>query len=153
SGMHNMLGRVRPDLGTVSRVCTLESTGMPSNPSAERLAAIATDFEYSQLAIEHYFRQHGTQTEPLEGDKEFWEIFGPLDRETFHRMMEESDRKCTDMQIVTATGAVLSLVDFYEKKRRMLKRLLGPLNVIDTRDIDGLYDYIYHFLVAPNGAA
>src|SRR5215813_7409944 len=29
SGMHNMMGRIRPDLGTVSRVCTLESTGMP----------------------------------------------------------------------------------------------------------------------------
>ena len=47
----------------------------------------------------------------------------------------------------------MSLVDFYEKKRRLLKRILAPLNVLDTRDIDSVYDHIYHFLVAPNGAA
>ncbi len=47
----------------------------------------------------------------------------------------------------------VQLIDFYEKKRRLLKRLLAPLNVIDTRDIDSLYDRIYHFLMAPNGAA
>ncbi len=153
SGMHNMLGRVRPDLGTSSRICTLESTGMPSNPSAERLAAVAIDFQYSQLAIEHYFRLHGTEFEPLYADTEFLDVFGPLARVTFHDMIHEADLHCTDMQIKTASGAVMSLVDFYEKKRRLLKRVLSPLNVIDSRDIDGLYDHIFHFLVAPNGAA
>lgn len=153
SGMHNMLGRVRPDLGSANRTCTLESTGMSSNPCAERLAAVAVDFQYSQLLIEHYFRQHGTNLEALHADRDLLDVFGPLDRATFHEMINEADRLCTDMQIKTATGALLSLVDFYEKKRRLLKRVLGPLNVIDTRDIDSLYDRIYHFLVAPNGAA
>ncbi|MBX3066197.1 MAG: hypothetical protein KF726_24675 [Anaerolineae bacterium] len=153
SGMHNMLGRVRPDLGGTKGVCTLESTGMPSNPSAERLAAIATDFQYNQLAIEHYFRQHGTDLDALYDDKDMLEIFGPLDRETFMQMLHQSDLLCTDLQITTATGTTYTLVEFYEKKRRMLKRLLSPLNVIDTRDVDGLYDRIYHFLVSPNGAA
>jgi hypothetical protein len=153
SGMHNMLGRIRPDLGNSGRVCTLESTGMPSNPSAERLAAVATDFQYSQLAIEHYFRQYGTNLIPLVSDKEWLDIFGPLDRQSFMAMVQESDLHCTDMQLRTATGATYTLVEFYEKKRRFLKRVLSPLNVIDTRDIDGLYDRIYHFLVSPNGAA
>jgi hypothetical protein len=71
----------------------------------------------------------------------------------FLQMSDDADRLCTDMQLKTASGAVLSLLDFYERKRRLLKRLLGPVNVIDTRDIDGLYDRIYHFLAAPNGAS
>src|SRR5450432_955087 len=153
SGMHNMLGRVRPDLSTPNRTCTLESTGMPSNPSAERLAAVATDFQYSQLLIEHYFRQHGTDLAALQADTEMLDIFGPLDRTTFEEMIHESDLHGTDAQIKTASGAQLSLVDFYEKKRHLLKRVLGPLNVIDTRDIDSLYDHIYHYVAAPNGAA
>jgi hypothetical protein len=153
SGMHNMLGRVRPDLGAANRICTLESTGMASNPSVERLAAIAIDYQYSQLAIEHYFRQHGTALGALYADKDWADVFGPLDRDLFHEMINASDRLCTDVELQTASGAKMSLVDFYEKKRRLLKRILSPLNVIDTRDIDGLYDQIYHFLVAPNGAA
>ncbi len=153
SGMHNMLGRVRPDMGSATRTCTLESTGMPSNPSAERLAAVAIDFQISQLVIEHYFRQHGTDLEPLYADPDFLDVFGPLDRDVYLEMIADADRYCTDMQVQTATCATLSLVDFYEKKRRLLKRILAPLNVIDTRDVDGLYDHIYHYLVAPNGAA
>lgn len=153
SGMHNMLGRVRPDLGGTSRVCTLESTGMPSNPSAERLAAVAAEYEYSMMAIEHYFRQYGMNLGPLYADRDWLDIFGPLDRDLFLRMLMESDRLCTDMQLTTASGMTCSLVEFYEKKRRFLKRIFSPLNVLDTRDIDGLYDRIYHFLVAPNGAA
>jgi hypothetical protein len=153
SGMHNMLGRTRPDLGNNARVCTLESTGMPSNPSAERLAAVSTDFQYSQLMIEHYFRKHGTNLEPLMNDKDWMDVFGPLDRTTFVEMIAASDRLCTDVEIKTATGATYSLVEFYEKKRKLLKKVLSPLNVIDTRDVDGLYDRIYHFLVSPNGSA
>src|SRR5258708_4411852 len=122
SGMHNMLGRVRPDLGSVSRTCTLESTGMPSNPSAERLAAVATDFQYSQLAIEHYFRQHGTDLDPLYADREFFDVFGPLHRAVFQQMVHASDRDCTDLILKTATDATLPLVDFYEKKGLLLKR-------------------------------
>ena len=153
SGMHNMLGRVRPDLETTKRVCTLESTGMPSHPCAERLAAVANDYQFSQLAIEHYFRKHGTDLSFLGDDSDFYEVFGPLDQHSFLHMVEESDRLCTDVEITTAAGTIYSLVDLYEKKRRLLKRLLAPLNVIDTRDIDSLYDRIYHSLVAPNGGA
>ncbi|GAB4546564.1 MAG: hypothetical protein OHK0023_06400 [Anaerolineae bacterium] len=153
SGMHNMLGRVRPDLETSKRVCTLESTGMPSNPCAERLAAVATDYQLSQLVIEHYFRRHGTHLEALYADNDFIDVFAPLHRDAFHRNIHASDLHCTDMTLETPSGAQLSLVDFYEKKRRLLKRLLSPLNVLDTRDVDGLYDRIYHFLVAPNGGA
>jgi hypothetical protein len=153
SGMHNMLGRVRPDLGSSSRVCTLESTGNCSNPSAERLAVIATDFEISQIVVEHYFRQHGTDLDALYADKDMLDVFGPLDRQTFHDMITETDKHTSDAVIRTASGAEMTLVDFYEKKRRLLKRTLSPLNVIDTRDVDGLYDRLYHMLVAPNGAA
>jgi hypothetical protein len=153
SGMHNMLGRVRPDLGGNARVCTLESTGMPSNPSAERLAAVAMDYQLSQLAIEHYFRQHGLNLEPLYANQDWLDVFGPLTREDFMQMVHESDLHCTDVALKTASGATYALSEFYEKKRRLLKQVLGPLNVIDTRDIDGIYDRIYHFLVSPNGAA
>jgi hypothetical protein len=148
-----MLGRVRPDLGSANRTCTLESTGMPANPSAERLAAIAVDYQYSMLVIEHYFRKYGTDLTHLHEDTDLLDVFGTLDRDTFHDMITESDLHCTDMQIRTASGAIMSLSEFYEKKRRLLKRILGPLNVVDTRDVDSLYDYIFHFLVAPNGAA
>ena len=153
SGMHNMLGRIRPDLGAPNRTCTLESTGLPTNPSAERLAAVATDFQFSQLVIEHYFRQHGTNLEPLYADPDMLDVFGPLDRSTYLDQVRQADMHCTDVTLVTAAGKHLSLVDFYEKKRALLKRALSPLNVLDTRDVDGLYDRIYHFLVAPNGPA
>ncbi|MCC7209218.1 MAG: hypothetical protein IT323_18040 [Anaerolineae bacterium] len=153
SGMHNMLGRIRPDMEGARRICTLENTGMSSNPSVERLAAVAADFQFSQLAVESYFRQHGTNLEPLFGDPDWLDVFGPLDRETFHRQIDASDRLGTATTIHTAGGARLSLADFYEKKRRLLKRALGPLNAIDTRDIDSLYDRIYHLVVAPNGGA
>ncbi|MCC6803350.1 MAG: hypothetical protein IT319_10720, partial [Anaerolineae bacterium] len=43
--MHNPIGRIRPDLGTPKRVCTVESTGMPTNISASRMAAVQVDFE------------------------------------------------------------------------------------------------------------
>jgi hypothetical protein len=101
SGMHNMLGRVRPDLDTAKRVCTLESTGMPSNPCAERLAAVAADFQFSQLAIEYYFRQHGTDLGPLHDDPEMLNVFGALDYGTFHRMIAASDLAGTDMVLET----------------------------------------------------
>ncbi len=153
SGMHNMLGRIRPDLGAPNRTCTLENTGLPANPSAERLAAIATDFQYSQLVIEHYFRQHGTDLEALHADPDMLDVFGPLDRATYLDQVRQADMQCTDVMLVTASGKRLSLIDFYEKKRTLLKRTLSPLNVLDTRDVDGLYDHIYHFLVAPNGPA
>jgi hypothetical protein len=80
-------------------------------------------------------------------------VFGPLTREDFMQMVHESDLHCTDVALKTASGATYALSEFYEKKRRLLKQVLGPLNVIDTRDIDGIYDRIYHFLVSPNGAA
>jgi hypothetical protein len=153
SGMHNMLGRVRPDLGSAQRTCTLESTGMPANPSAERLSAVAVDYQYSMLVVEHYFRRYGLNLDPLYSDPDMLDVFAPLSSDTFHAMLHASDRLCTDMTLETAAGRRLSLVEFYEVKRRLLKRALSPLNVIDSRDIDSLYDRIYHYLVAPNGAA
>jgi hypothetical protein len=114
---------------------------------------VAADFQFSQLAAESYFRQHGTNLEPLYLDPDWLDVFGPLDREAYHQQIDASDRAGTEIVIETARGAHMSLVDFYEKKRRLLKRALAPLNAIDTRDIDSLYDRIYHFLVAPNGGA
>ena len=60
-------------LGTANRICTLESTGHPGNPCAERLAAVAVDYQYSQLVIEHYFRQHGMDLNAMYVDPDFVE--------------------------------------------------------------------------------
>ena len=104
SAMHNPAGRLRPDLATGKRICTLESTGMPANVSVSRMAAVLTDFAFSHILIENYFRQHGTDLEPMYDDQTLWAILGPLDRATFERMHALSDHQGSDIVLTTAAG-------------------------------------------------
>ncbi|MGQ9888913.1 MAG: hypothetical protein ACUVSX_10555 [Aggregatilineales bacterium] len=151
SAMHNPIGRVRPDLASSKRVCTVESTGMPANISVSRMAAVLTDFEFSHILIEHYFRQHGCDLEPMYDDRTLWSILGPLDRETFMRLHDMSDRECTDIVLTTATGAQMTLVDFYEMKRRYMHRALAEIMEITPRDIDDVYTSLARMLEPPSG--
>ena len=72
SVMHNPIGRVRPDLTTLKRVCTVESTGMPVNLSPSRMAAVLVDMEFSHTVIEDYFRKHGCDLGPMYEDQALW---------------------------------------------------------------------------------
>jgi hypothetical protein len=151
SAMHNPIGRIRPDLGSSKRICTLESTGMPVNVSASRQAAVLTDFEFSHALIENYFRQYGCDLEPMYNDKLLWEILGPLDSETFQALQDESDRLCTDVTIKTAAGTEMSLSDFYELKREyMHEHLVDITTQIRPRDIDDVYTSIHRMLNPPS---
>ncbi len=153
SVMHNPIGRVRPDLATSKRICTLESTGMPACISASRMAAVLTDFEYSHVVIEHYFRRHGCDLEPMANNRLMWAVLGPLDRETFLRLQDASDRECTDVVIVTATGQEMRLSEFYELKRKFMHRALLEVDSVDItpRDIDDVYVSLTRMLEPPSG--
>lgn len=151
SAMHNVLGRLRPDLGTTKRICTLESTGMPVNISASRQAAVLTDFEFGHALLENYFRQHGCDLEPMYADKDMWEILGPLDLDTFAAQHAESDRLCNDMTITTAAGTQMSVPEFYEKKRVYMHKYLVDVAQIRPRDIDDVYSSLQRMLVPPSG--
>ncbi len=151
SAMHNPIGRVRPDLASSKRVCTVESTGMPANISVSRMAAVLTDFEFSHILIEHYFRQHGCNLEPMYDDHTLWSILGPLDRDTFTRLHDMSDRECTDIVLTTATGARMTLVEFYEMKRRYMHRALARIMEVTPRDIDDVYTSLVRMLEPPSG--
>jgi hypothetical protein len=152
SVMHNPIGRIRPDLSGTKRICTLESTGMPTNPSAARMAAILCDFEYSHVLIEDYYRKYGTDLGPMYDDKDMWAILGPLSTETFIRLQDMSDRECTDAPIITADGREMSLADFYEMKRRFMHRALHKINVpLSPRDIDDVYVSLQRMLAPLSG--
>lgn len=151
SAMHNVLGRLRPDLGSTKRICTLEATGMPVNISASRQAAVLTDFEFSHALLENYFRQHGCDLEPMYADKEMWEILGPLDLDTFRAQHDESDHLCNDMTLITAAGTQMSIPEFYEKKRLYMHRNLVDVAHIRPRDIDDVYSSLQRMLVPPSG--
>jgi hypothetical protein len=151
SAMHNLIGRVRADLQTSRRICTVESTGMPANLSASRMAAVLADFEFSHAVIEQYFRKHGCDLEPMYNDKAMWMVLGPLDYENFIRLHNLSDRQCTDMVLTTPTGEQLSLADFYEKKRRFMHRALDEIAEITPRDIDDVYTSLTRMLEPPSG--
>jgi len=151
SAMHNVLGRLRPDLGSSKRICTLESTGMPVNISASRQAAVLTDFEFSHALLENYFREHGCDLEPMKADKEMWEILGPLDLETFAAQHAESDRLCNDMTLRTSAGTAMSIPEFYEKKRIYMHKVLVDVAHIRPRDIDDVYSSLQRMLVPPSG--
>lgn len=151
SVMHNPIGRLRPDLGSTKRICTLESTGMPVNISASRQAAVLADFEFSHAIIENYFRQYGSDLEPMYEDKEFWEILGPLDSDVFSELQDQSDRHCTDITLKTALGTEMSMAEFYEKKRRFVHKKLYELPNILPRDIDDVYISIERMLTPPSG--
>jgi hypothetical protein len=151
SAMHNPIGRIRPDLGSTKRICTLESTGMPVNVSASRQAAVLTDFEFTHALMEDYFRKHGCDLTAMHDDKDLWAIMGPLDGETFLRLQDDSDRNCTDITLTTAARTEMSLPDFYEMKRRYMHRHLPDLAGIRPRDIDEVYGSINRMLVPPSG--
>jgi hypothetical protein len=151
SVMHNPIGRVRPDLRTAQRICTIESTGMPTHISASRVAAVLTDFEFSHAIMEDYFRKHGCDLAPMQEDRAMWSLLGPLDRATFVRLSAASDRECTDMTITTATGDQMTLADFYEKKRRFMHRALDAIMEITPRDIDEVYTSLSRMIDPPSG--
>jgi hypothetical protein len=149
--MHNPIGRVRPDLGTPKRVCTVESTGMPANVSASRMAAVLTDFEFSHAVIEIYFRRHGLDLGPMHDDKAMWDILGPLTQEKFEDNHARSDREGTDALVMTASGREMTLPEFYEMKRRFMHRALAEMDEISPRDIDDVYMSLCRMLEPPSG--
>lgn len=155
SVMHNPIGRVRPDLTTNKRICTLESTGMPASISGSRMAAVLTDFEYSHVIIEDYFRKHGCDLGPMYDDKVMWAALGPLDNETYRQLQDASDRECTDVVVTTAAGTRMTLGEFYEMKRVFMhKALLGVESVdVTPRDVDDVYVSLTRMLNPPSGRA
>ena len=151
--MHNPIGRVRPDLGTPKRVCTVESTGMPTNISASRMAAVLVDFEFSHAVIESYFRKHGCDLEAMHDDKAMWDILGPLNLDTFRDMQNRSDLKGSDMIITLNSGREVRLAEFYNMKRRFMHRALEEIDEIAPRDIDEVYSSLERMIDPPNGHA
>lgn len=151
SAMHSLLGRLRPDLGSTKRICTIESTGMPINISASRQAAILTDFEYSHALIEAYFRRYGLDLEPMYDDRELWSMLGPISIEDFTTQHDLSDREGSDMVLTTATGDQMSLAEFYERKRVYMHRHLTDDVFISPRDIDEVYHSLQRMLDPPSG--
>jgi hypothetical protein len=151
SAMHSLIGRVRSDLRSKHRICTLESTGMPVNVSASRQAAVLTDFEFTHALLENYFRQHGCDLEPMHDDPTLWAIVGPLDPALFKQLHAKSDRECTDLTLITAAGTELSLADFYEMKRVYLHKTLSDSARITPRDIDDVYHSLQRMLDPPSG--
>ncbi len=151
SVMHNPIGRIRPDLSPSKRICTMESTGMPTNISASRQAAALTDFEFTHVLIENYFRRYGTNLEPMMEDQTLWAIVGPLPTEKFAQQQDLSDRYCTDVEIETAAGTKMSLAEFYEMKRRYMHRKLIGVPGVTPRDIDEVYTSLNRMLEPPSG--
>lgn len=151
SAMHNPIGRVRSDLGMSKRICTIESTGMPVNISASRQAAVLSDFEFTHVIIENYFRQHGMNLEPMMQDEELWTIIGPLSTAKYQELQDCSDRDGSDMIVETAAGTKMSLPEFYEMKRIYMHRHLIDFPNILPRDIDDVYMSLNRMLVPPSG--
>lgn len=153
SVMHNPIGRIRPDLASTRRICTLESTGMPTSISASRMAAILCDFEYSHILIEDYFRKYGTNLEPMYEDKMMWAVLGPLPTETFIQLQNQSDRLCTDTTITTPDGREMTLAEFYEMKRVFMHKALHQVEsvIITPREIDDVYVSLSRMLAPPSG--
>jgi hypothetical protein len=151
SAMHNPIGRVRPDLPGSRRACTLESMGISANISASRTAAVLTDFELSHAVLEDYFRKYGCDLEPMHNDKMLWALMGPLDRETYIRLQDQSDRVCTDLVLTTAAGTQMTLAEFYEMKRIYMHKALVDMVEITPRDIDDVYMSLSRMLAPPSG--
>jgi len=153
SAMHNPIGRLRPDLETGKRICTVESTGMPANVSVSRMAAVLTDFAFSHIVIENYFRQYGCDLEPMYDDQQSWALLGPLDRATFIQLHDEGDHVCTDLVLTTAAGTQMTLAEFYEMKRLYMHKELAQISDIAPRDIDDVYTSLNRMLAPPSGFA
>lgn len=153
AAMHNPIGRIRPDLVTSKRICTVESTGMPANISVSRMAAVLTDFSFSHVIIENYFRRYGCDLEPMYDDPTLWAILGPLDHDSFIFQQDEGDRQGTEMIVKTAAGTQMTLAEFYEMKRRYMHRALAEITDITPRDIDDVYTSLNRMLQPPSGNA
>ncbi|MDX2162777.1 MAG: hypothetical protein SF162_15770 [bacterium] len=153
SVMHNPIGRVRPDLHTIRRVCTVESTGMPANVSASRMAAVLTDFEFSHAVIEQYFRKYGCDLNPMYEDKTLLAILGPLQEVDYIAQQDNSDREGSEIVVTTAAGTTMPLAEFYEMKRRYMHRALADLNEVAPRDIDEVYTSLNRMLEPLSGQA
>jgi hypothetical protein len=151
SAMHNGIGRIRPDLGSTKRICTMESTGMPVNVSASRQAAVLTDFEFTHALIESYFRKYGCDLAPMYDDQDLWALVGPLSGEEYIRQQDLSDRECSDIVLTTATGSQMTLADFYEMKRVYMQKNLADIAHIVPRDIDDVYHSLQRMLRPPAG--
>jgi hypothetical protein len=149
--MHNPIGRLRPDLGTSKRVCTVESTGMPTNLSPSRMAAVLTDFEFSHAVIELYFRKHGCNLEAMHDDPVMWDLFGPMSLDAFRAEQDRSDRVCSDLVLTLNSGRQVTMVEFYEMKRRYMHKALDELPEIMPRDIDEVYTSFTRMLEPPSG--
>lgn len=151
SVMHNPIGRIRPDLKTLKRVCTVESTGMSVNISPSRMAAVLTDLEFSHTVIEEYFRKHGCDLGPMHDDEMMWNVFGPLADDDFTALNDASDRECSDITLKTAGGKAMRLAEFYEMKRRFMHRALADITEVTPRDIDEVYTSLSRMLEPPSG--
>lgn len=151
SVMHNPIGRVRPDLTTMKRVCTVESTGMPAHISPSRMAAVLADFEFSHTLIEDYFRKYGCDLNPMMEDKTLWAILGPMDEVTFTAQNDLADRVGSDLVLTTAAGQQMRLAEFYEMKRRYMHKALADISEITPRDIDEVYTSLCRMLEPPSG--
>jgi hypothetical protein len=151
SAMHSLLGRLRPDLRSLKRICTIESTGMPVNVSASRQAAILADFEFTHALIEDYYRKYGVDLEPMYNDRILWSLIGPLSHDVFDEMHHRSDREGSDLVLKTAIGDELTLADFYEKKRLYMHQHLTDNARISPRDIDDVYTSLQRMLDPPSG--
>lgn len=151
SVMHNPIGRLRPDLGTSKRVCTVESTGMPTNISPSRMAAVLTDFEFSHVVIELYFRKHGCDLEPMHDDPAMWDLFGPMTLDHFKAEQDHSDRVGSEHVIKLNSGREVTMAEFYEMKRRFMHKALDEVEEIMPRDIDEVYSSFVRMLEPPSG--
>ena len=151
SVMHNPIGRVRPDLGSSKRICTLESTGMPINISASRQAAVLSDFEFTHAVLENYFREHGLNLAPMYEDETLLAIVGPLSTEDFIAQQHESDRQGSDVVVQTAAGTQMSLAEFYEMKRMYMHRAMVDVPSVLAREIDNVYMSLNRMLEPPSG--
>jgi hypothetical protein len=151
AAMHNPIGRLRSDLASGKQICTLESTGMPANPSVSRVAAVLTDFAFSHMIIENYFRQYGCDLEPMYADPELWALLGPLDQSSFEALQARSDLEGSDVLLKTAAGTQISLAEFYENKRRYVHKALADTAGLTPRDIDDVYTSLNRMLAPPSG--
>jgi hypothetical protein len=151
SAMHSLIGRLRPDLRTSKRICTLESTGLPINVSASRQAAVLTDFEFSHTLVENYFREYGCNLEPMFDDQTLWALIGPMDANAFREMHDRSDREGSDLLLTTAAGTQMTLAEFYEMKRVYMHKHQTNVAHIAPRDIDEIYTSLQRMLAPLSG--
>lgn len=151
SVMHNPIGRIRPDLGGSKRICTVESTGLPINISASRQAAALTDLEFTHVLAENYFREYGTDLEPLHTNPTLLAMIGPLDQATYESQQYLSDRNGTNITIKTAAGTEMAIHEFYEMKRNYMHQHLIDVSEVTPRDIDDVYMSLQRMLNPPSG--